>query len=113
MKVFADTNILIYHSFDKGQKGKVSDTILKATGSEIFISTQVLIEFANVSVKKGLCTNKRESFIFSFNNDYSLITVETRQLLKAFEIRDRYQVSFFDSLIMATALLSNCEILYT
>jgi hypothetical protein len=29
MKAFADTNILIYHSFDKGQKGKIADAILK------------------------------------------------------------------------------------
>ena len=115
MKAFADTNILIYHSFDKGQKGKIADAILKDPEKEIFISTQVLIEFANASIKKGLCTNKLdlESFTFSFNNDYGVIRVETLQLLKAFEIRDNYKVSFFDSLILATALLSGCEILYT
>jgi len=34
-------------------------------------------------------------------------------ILKACEIAARYQFSFYDSMIVAAALESNCEILYT
>jgi predicted nucleic acid-binding protein len=39
--------------------------------------------------------------------------IASEQVIKAIEIRGRYGFSYWDSLIVATALLSGCSILYS
>ncbi len=83
--------------------------------TNIFISVQVLNEFINASLKKKLFEKESQLdetlkfFIAAFQfAPLSIITVT-----KALEIRRKYKLSHYDSVIVATALENNCQILYS
>lgn len=108
-KIFLDSNILIY-SIDY-LKSKLIETIFNSE-SEIFISTQVINEFINVCFKKNLLNFKNilevsKKFISSFN--FTQITDNT--IFRALDIKNKYKYSYYDSLIISSALENNCNIL--
>ena len=113
--VFIDTNILICRSFGStAQKQKIQH-LLEEHNANIFISVQVLNEFINASLKKKLFEKESQLdetlkfFIAAFQfAPLSIITVT-----KAVEIRRKYKLSHYDSVIVATALQNNCETLYS
>lgn len=118
-KLFLDTNILVY-LFDKSEKKK--QALIKNIISEhlpqtrIFISVQVINEFINVTGKKissPIPLNKQKEII-EFLNDILLITpLNLNTTLSAIEISQRYKLSFWDSLIISSAIENKCNILYS
>ena len=110
-KVFIDTNVLLYLYDLNNEKKSIAKEILK---SNHHISTQVLNEFSNISIKKlklnhdDLSENvkkiieKTTVFVFSENT-----------ILFAIDIREKYKFQYYDSLIIATALENKCTILYS
>jgi len=110
-KAFIDSNILIYaYTTDEPDKQKIALKFLD--DCQPVISTQVIREFSNVLLKKG---NVRSEWIkqeigeiieiaILLNEDLSLI-------LDSFTIHERYKYSFYDSLIITTALNSQCQVL--
>jgi len=54
----------------------------------------------------------RES-INSFYRNHSVMTIDQQTLLGASDLRSRYSLSFWDSLIVASALQSGAAILYS
>lgn len=89
-RAFVDTNLWIYlHSSTEPDK---KDTVLETLNKyERVISTQVLSEFSNVCIRKmGLPT-----------------------VFKAIEVHKRYRYSFYDSLLIATALKNKCSYFLT
>jgi predicted nucleic acid-binding protein len=112
-RVFIDTNILIYlYSEDEPEKRRKSIELLDANSP--VISTQVINEFVNTLRRK-----------FSFEYDaiygaiqelagiFTVIPQSMETIVSAIQMAKRYGYSYFDSLIIASALESNCEILYT
>lgn len=112
-KVFLDSNLLIYaHTNLDAPKQAIIQQIIQDQNT--FISTQVMKETANVLFRK-----------FKFNwNDITLVLGELKQnnqlhintdieIERACKITDRYKFSFYDSLIIASALESQCKILYS
>ncbi|HHS12301.1 MAG TPA: PIN domain-containing protein [bacterium] len=118
-KYFIDTNILVY-SFDNDNVHKkdislklISDALTQSKG---IISYQVIQEFLNVAIKKfKVPLNIEDSrkyltvVLEPLCEVYSSIALYHRAL----EIVERWQLSFFDSLIISAALQSECEIIYT
>ena len=51
--------------------------------------------------------------ILDLVSEFIVVSIETSQVAKAIEINNRYGYSYWDSLIVATALRSNCNILYS
>ena len=117
-KVFLDTNILIYaHDMDAGPKHDVAISITEKIWEEKtgVISTQVIQEFyVNVTRKipnpitpvlaRGIILN-----YFSWHVE----AIEPHTILLASEIEERHVLSFWDSLIIATACQSNAEKILT
>jgi len=113
-KVFLDTNILIYaHDMDAGSKHGVAISIIEKIWEDKIgiISTQVIQEFyVNVTRKilnpitpvlaRGIIIN-----YFSWHVE----AIEPHTILLASEIEERNVLSFWDSLIIATASQSNAE----
>jgi predicted nucleic acid-binding protein len=116
---FIDSNVLVY-CFDLSEKEKykranrlIKD--LKET-SNLFISSQVLNEFINI------VTRKIENPI-SFENLKSILSILTEiffispltsdNSLSAIDIKTKHQFSYWDSLIIASALENGCNHLYT
>ena len=113
-KFFIDSNVLIYaYSYSEPDKNEKAWEILKEK-DRVIISTQVIGEFVNALFKK----HKVERSLISeaVNNlmkifELKLIYDET--ITKALFIFKRYKYSYYDSLILVTALENNCSILYS
>jgi predicted nucleic acid-binding protein len=107
-KVFVDTNILLYaHDQEAGQKGEQANGILRALwkSKRGRLSTQVLQEFY-VNVTKKIRPSLGRSQAREIIRPYTVwieaaTTVDT--ILRASEISEIGQISFWDSLILASA----------
>ena len=111
--IFFDTNILIYIVKDNTGKAEIATSIL-SVNSTAYISVQVLNEFCNVSIKK--LKFSKNDILFSINkfSEYFIISTITIPVIKsALEIKEKYKYSYYDSVIIASALQNNCTILYT
>jgi len=112
-KKFFDTNVLIYlYSNDEPEKRDKAVSLVEKTGG--IISTQVINELINVLRRK-------------FNIEYGRITMAVRELEKvlhvstvigdtihrALSIDSDTGYSWFDSLILASAIESGCDVLYS
>ena len=111
-KFFLDTNVCIY-AFDRDSKKKEKALDL-IVSNQATVSTQVLMETANVAEKK-LKFNQEEielsvNYITTF---CSLQFIELSTIKLAFQIRRKHQYALYDALIIASAIEANCGILYT
>ena len=110
-KTFVDSNIFIYLLSDDSDKRTKADQLLLSSHN---ISTQVIIESVNYCLNK-LKLSKEDSFSFGkkllLSHDVRVIVPSTLEL--AFELSLQYQFSWWDSLIVAAALETGSEILYT
>jgi predicted nucleic acid-binding protein len=110
-KIFVDTNVLIYlySNDDEIKKDKAFSAITK---SEILISTQVLIEFTNIGLRKlKLSPDAINGLIDELESYFEIYLNTAHTIKKAIRIVDVYKYSWFDSLIIAAALESDCAIL--
>lgn len=111
--VFLDTNILVYaYSDTEFQKQLVSRKLVAENNS--FVSTQVLQEFSNIlhrKFKKPWADIANATLEVSQSNQIH-INGETT-LHQAYKLAERYKFSFYDSLIVAASLESNCSRLYS
>jgi predicted nucleic acid-binding protein len=111
-KVFIDSNISLYliDKSSNSKKQKVEAILLP----HFLISTQVVAENVNVCIKK-LKLDKKEAFEFAkaLLRRFQTVTITPDVLLKSFEISLTYQVSSWDAIIVSTALLNDCTILYS
>jgi predicted nucleic acid-binding protein len=117
-KVFLDTNILIYaYDLDAGQKNAISSAVIKDLWQNRsgIISIQVLQEFyVNVTRKipNPLPKPKAREIIESYLAwDVELNEVIT--ILAASEIEERYNLSFWDALIVAAACNAKADKIIT
>ena len=118
-RFFIDTNIFVY-CFDNSnpyKKSKALEIISNALESRNgVISYQVVQEFINIATRKFPSTFKEDD-LRDFTNGilYYLWEVYPDKELfdEAQTIRLRYGFSFYDSLIMASALQSGCSYLYS
>jgi predicted nucleic acid-binding protein len=111
-RVFIDSNIIVYLVDNRSkEKTKKAQDFLSP---DFFISTQVITENVNVCLKK-LHLNKETTFDFARRivNRFRILQITEATLLKSFEISIKYQLSSWDSIIIATAILNNCSIIYS
>jgi len=107
-KVFLDTNILIYaHDRDAGLKHDMALSIIEKIWEEEMgiISTQVIQEFyVNVTRKipNPITPVQARGIILNYFS-WQVEAVEPQTILSASEIEEKYILSFWDSLIIATA----------
>jgi predicted nucleic acid-binding protein len=113
-KIFLDTNIWVYFFEEATTQRQVqSQNLVSNNYANIMMSTQVLGELFTVLKRQGNSTNKIIGIIERCNRDFEVVGIMPSNTLKALEIHQKYQFSFYDSLIVATALLNNCKILYS
>lgn len=118
-KYFIDTNIFVY-SFDNDNLLKrdialkiISDALTQSKG---IISYQVIQEFMNVALKKfsvPLNLNDCQKYLSVVLEPLCEVYSGVDLFNRALEINERWQYSFYDSLIISAALKSECSIIYT
>jgi predicted nucleic acid-binding protein len=81
---------------------------------QIVVSTQVINEVAvNLLKKASYAEDDLRKLITSFYSRYRVIEIDHTSLVRASELRERYTLSFWDSLIIASALASDASIVYS
>jgi predicted nucleic acid-binding protein len=113
---FVDTNILIYgHDLSAGRKQKIAAALLErlyASGTGA-LSAQVLSEFFSASERKPqLPPEVAESIVDELRN-WKLHSPELSDLITAWRLRQRYQLSWWDALIVQSAERVGAGVLWT
>ena len=114
-RVFLDTNIIIYaYSDDEPKKQEIANNILEEYESQMTISTQVINELSNTLFRKfKLSAEAVEAVVLELNDNFPIVDFNLQTQLKAIKIKERYQLQFYDSMILATALENGCDIIYS
>jgi predicted nucleic acid-binding protein len=115
-KIFLDTNILVYaYNSDDPTKQKITVKLLRENFAEkeIYISVQVLNEFYAVLSKHKIEHSEIEQYINEITNSVQILPINVLISKKALDIRRTYRYSWWDSLVLASALKSNSSILYS
>jgi predicted nucleic acid-binding protein len=112
-RIFIDSNVLIYalgEDDSPDKKQKAVDLLCQKP----VISTQVINECSNVLRRKFsrdyLEIQETLEFVLKIS---MLVEVNLSIIRQAWQIGGRYAYSYFDSLIIASALDAECEILYS
>lgn len=118
-RVFLDTNIFVY-SFDLRDLRKrdlALDLIHKTSdASTARISYQVVQEFVNVATKKfsnPLKSSDARMYVESIMSPMWHVNSSLGLAIKALGIQERWSYSFYDSMIIASAIEAGCSILYS
>ena len=111
-KPFLDTNVVLYAFVEGDARGHKAEAILVKGG---VISVQVLSEFAAVARRK-LNKSWEEvrralDILRVFCPEPVAVTLKTNEA--ALQIAERYKYSIYDSLIIASALETGCNIVYS
>lgn len=110
-KAFIDTNILLYLLSADTDKANQTETILQTGGS---ISVQVLNELTQVARRKlAMSWLEIEEVIMLIRSICHTLplTIETHD--RGRQVAERYKLNVYDAMIVASALLGDCETLYT
>lgn len=108
---FFDTSVLLYLLSAQVEKADRAEELLERSG---VISVQVLNEFTAVATRKlGLSYAEAREVLSTIRTlcVTQPLTVEHHD--KGTEIAERYGFSFYDSVIVASALLAGCKRLYS
>lgn len=80
----------------------------------MILSTQVINEVCvNLLKKTQLAEPDIQALIASFYSHYTVIEFDQDILTKASALREQHHFSYWDSLIVASALAAQCTLLYT
>lgn len=113
---FIDTNILVYAKLaedNESNKNKAANELLKNTENEFIISVQVLNEFANVLLKHKVADEIVQRTIEEIIKGCVVIPIDLNTVLNIWKIKKKYGFSYWDSMIVSSALESRCSILYS
>ncbi|MEM9265650.1 MAG: PIN domain-containing protein [Cyanobacteria bacterium P01_F01_bin.13] len=111
---FLDSNIWIYAltQNQSEQKQKIAAQLIQT--SDVVISTQVINEVCvNLKKKANFSEDQIRSLVISFYQGSGVIAFDTGILTQASSLREQYAFSFWDSLIVSSALMANVSTLYS
>ncbi|OHD57609.1 MAG: hypothetical protein A2Y33_06125 [Spirochaetes bacterium GWF1_51_8] len=108
---FLDSSVILYAIGDETEKKMKSVSLLQG---QPFLSTQVISEISNVMNRKLKMTY---SDIASITNkivqNSNLVLIDYHTIQSAYRLAERYSFSYYDSLIIASAIENFCSVLYT
>jgi predicted nucleic acid-binding protein len=113
MKRFIDTNLLVYW-VENGLRADIVNRLLSDENHQSVISVQVLNELANVLRKKKAKSLADIQLLLSSISDVCEVIELTLKLHQdAINLASRYGFSIYDACIVAAALQSQCDVLYS
>jgi len=113
---FVDTNIWLYAFVSGPDKAKsaAARQLLRQNEATIVISSQVVNEVCvNLLKKTPLLEAGVRRIVRSFYEKYPVVTLDQPVQLAASHLRERFSLSFWDSLIVAAATHGGVSILYS
>lgn len=110
-RAFFDTSVLLYLLSAEPEKADKVEELLARHG---VISVQVLNEFASVATRKlGLSFAEVREVLETVRTICRTHPLEIEHHDKGVDIAERYRFSFYDSIIVASALIAGCKTLYS
>jgi predicted nucleic acid-binding protein len=108
---FFDTNVLLYLlSGDEG-KANAAETLVASGG---VVSVQVLNEFASVATRKlHLLVPEVREVLGTVRRLCTVHSLSVESHDEGLEVADRYRLSVYDAMIVASAHQAGCTSLYT
>jgi len=112
-KVFVDTNVIVY-LYSEDEADKQSCALAATALYDCVTSTQVLNEFSNICLKKlKMPTEIIESAIDEISKEFDVELIDSKTIKKALKLHKKYNFSYYDCLILASALAYGCQYLLT
>lgn len=119
--IFIDTNIFIYAYLESPKKEKDYIKHVKAKKflgdfkkqDNIIISTQVCNEYYSALLKNKIDNIDIQNSLNNLIKSVKVSSLSKNTVLASFHIKNQYSFSYWDSLILSSALENQCKILYT
>jgi predicted nucleic acid-binding protein len=110
---FLDTNVLVY-AYDPSDTRKqriAQDLVRRALTGDIFVSTQVLAEFAATLLHKMAPAARPEDVaaVLDALGPIRVVVPDGDIVRRAVDVRAQYGVHFYDGMIVAAAERVGCE----
>lgn len=116
-KPFADTNVLIYAVASRGPEAKKSARANEVLRAEtVCVSTQVLGEFyrAVTSARRDVPLFHEQALVWvQFWKRHEVRDITVAHVDLALEVCGQFQVNYYDALILATARLAGCAVVFS
>ncbi len=108
---FADTNVVVYAvGVDSARQSRAREIL----GEGVTVSSQVINETISVLTRKqGVSLAISHDVAASLLDLCEVAPVDVATIRKAIGLVSRYSLSHWDSLIVAAALLADCQTLYS
>ncbi len=108
---FVDTNVLLYLLSGEEAKADKAEALL---AGRITISVQVLNEFANVARRRlGLEWRELVEVLRDIRSFSQVLPITEETHDRGLALAERYRLSLYDSMIVASALVAGCSVLYS
>jgi predicted nucleic acid-binding protein len=108
---FLDTNVLLYLLSEDNARADCAENELLAGG---VVNVQVLNEFASVATRKlRMAISDIREVLATIRNVCRVVPFDEQTHELGLEIVERYRFSVFDSMLLASALLSSCKLFLT
>ena len=119
-KIFIDTNIFVYAFLDTDDsihhtKHLKAVDFLKqfSTDNQVIISTQVLSEYYSALLKNKIKDEDIQESAKQLVNSIRVVPLSKHTVIESYSIKNKYRYSYWDSLIVTSALQNNCSVLYS
>ena len=113
---FIDTNVLIYaEASDAPAKQRTALDLLKRLYEEAqgVLSTQVLQEYCNVALKKLRLPVQHVRAQLDLYEQFEVIQVTPAIIQAGLDLHQTRSVAFYDAIIVASAQIAGCNVLWT
>lgn len=116
LRRFVDTNIWVY-PFDRGEPGKSeqAERALATAGSDLVISTQVLLEFYVVVTRKlnPPLSNEAATEALTRLSELPVVATDAQLVQRAAATSQDHQLSMWDAMIVEAAFEAGCDQIWT
>jgi predicted nucleic acid-binding protein len=114
-KILLDTNLWVYlYTTTPQAKYHHIRQIVEKNFNNIVVSTQILGELYHVLTRKNLQTEvEAKEIIIETIAMFPILGSNTSIVLKGIDIHERYRYSYWDSLLLATAIFNGVHSFYS
>jgi len=120
-KIFIDTNIFVYAFLDNSKNQKEHMKHMEAkkllqsfdNNYKMIISTQVCNEYYSALLKNKILDIEIQQSLKELISIIEVSAISKLTILNLIDLKNKYKYSYWDSLIISSALENNCSILYS
>ena len=109
---FLDTNILVYVADIRDpHKQRIAENLVAVAldSGDFIISEQVLNEFSSIALSKLKISKDAIKEYLKFFREMAIVPFPENAAERGLDIAERYQLQFYDSLLLATAEANGCS----